>query len=83
MADVTFFAVFIVIFDQLAAAAVRPPAALAAIGPNAEEILQKLNFKKIWENDWSFACNNLKLLDNMKHIHLLETEMLKSVLKYS
>ena len=27
MADVTFFAVFIVIFDQLAAAAVRPPAA--------------------------------------------------------
>ena len=46
MAAVTFFSVFIVIFDQLAAAAVRPPAALAAIGPNAQEIRQKLNLKK-------------------------------------
>ena len=47
MAAVTFFSVFIVIFDQLAAAAVRPPAALAAIRPNAQEICQKLNFKNL------------------------------------
>ena len=45
MAAVTFFSVFIVIFDQLAAAAVRPPAALATIRPNAQD-LPEIKFKK-------------------------------------
>jgi hypothetical protein len=44
MAAVTFFSVFIVIFDQLAAAAVRPPAALATIGPNAQENPPEIKF---------------------------------------
>ena len=45
MAAVTFFSVFIVIFDQLAAAAVRPPS--PPLGQMPKKIRQKFNFKNL------------------------------------